>query len=135
SLHGAKAAGRSPAPWTPELFPEHRKSSGKMPTRGWMTITVPGAVSGWIELSRRFGKLSFERLFEPAIRYARDGFLVSPITARAWRRSADALSGFDDWRATFTLAGAAPEAGERFGCEDQARTLESIAASDTETFY
>src|SRR5438874_13769598 len=84
-----------------------------------MSITVPGAVSGWIELSRRFGKLSFERLFEPAIRYARDGFLASPITALAWKRSAELLSGFDDWRSTFTIAGAAPQPGERFSCEDQ----------------
>jgi len=39
-------------------------------------VTVPGAVSGWAALHGKFGRLPFEVLFEPAIRYARDGFLV-----------------------------------------------------------
>ena len=37
-------------------------------------MTIPGAVSGWAALSQRFGKLPFADLFEPAIRYARDGY-------------------------------------------------------------
>ena len=35
-----------------------------MPVHGWTPVTVPGAVSGWVELSKRFGKLEFEELFE-----------------------------------------------------------------------
>ena len=42
--------------------------------RGWETVTIPGAVSGWVALSQRYGKLPFADLFEPAIRYARDGY-------------------------------------------------------------
>ena len=42
--------------------------------RGWDAVTIPGAVSGWVALSQRYGKLPFADLFEPAIRYARDGF-------------------------------------------------------------
>ena len=55
-----------------------------MPERGWETVTIPGAVSGWRALSQRFGELPFADLFEPAIRYARDGFAVSPIVAEKW---------------------------------------------------
>ena len=51
---------------------------------GWDAVTVPGAVDAWTTLSRRFGKLPFSDLFEPAIHYARDGFAVSPITAHRW---------------------------------------------------
>ena len=43
-----------------------------MPLRGPDAVTVPGAVSAWVTLSERFGKLPFETLFEPAIRYARE---------------------------------------------------------------
>ena len=43
-----------------------------MPQRGWDSVTIPGAVSGWIALSKRYGKLPFADLFAPAIRYARD---------------------------------------------------------------
>ena len=56
-----------------------------MPTRGWDSVTVPGAVSAWAALSAKFGKLPFAELFEPAIGYARDGFLVSPTVARQWQ--------------------------------------------------
>ena len=55
-----------------------------MPRSGWDTVTIPGAVSGWVALSRRFGKLPFADLFAPAIRYARDGYAVSPIVAEKW---------------------------------------------------
>ena len=47
-------------------------------------MTVPGAVSAWAELHAKFGKLPFERLFEPAISYGRNGFLVSPTIAEQW---------------------------------------------------
>ncbi len=42
-----------------------------MPIVGWDTVTVPGAVSAWVALSQRFGKLAFADLFAPAIEYAR----------------------------------------------------------------
>mgnify|MGYP000106120342 CR=1 FL=1 len=76
-LHGLNASGRAPAGWTPERF----AGRGKMPERGWDSVTVPGAVSAWAELSRRFGRLDFATLFEPALGYAENGFPVSPIIA------------------------------------------------------
>src|SRR5476651_894838 len=66
ALHGLNASGRAPAAWTPAHF----RGRNAMPQRGWDSVTVPGAISAWVELSRRFGKLPFEKLFEPAIRYA-----------------------------------------------------------------
>jgi gamma-glutamyltranspeptidase/glutathione hydrolase len=102
----------------------------EMPLRGWHSVTVPGAVSAWVELSNRFGKLPFEKLFEPAIEYARYGFLVSPITAWAWQRSVEIFAGpeFESFRKTFAPDGRAPRAGEKFTMPDHARTLESIAS-------
>ena len=80
-LHGLNASGRSPAGWTPNRF----KGKSEMPTRGWDAVTVPGAVSAWVALSSRFGKLPFADLFEPAIRYAADGYMVSPTIAQTGR--------------------------------------------------
>src|SRR5437870_8325086 len=88
SLHGLNASGRSPAAWTPELFASFKE----MPRRGWMSVTVPGAVSGWVELSHRFARLPFAQHFESAIHYAREGYPVSPLTADAWRVSFDAFA-------------------------------------------
>src|SRR5436189_251517 len=77
-LHGLNASGRSPSAWEFELFAK----LGQMPQRGWQSVTVPGAVSAWVELSGRFGKLAFEKLFQPAMEYAAEGFIVSPMVAR-----------------------------------------------------
>ena len=51
-----------------------RRTRRRCRERGWDAVTIPGAVSGWVALSQRFGKLPFADLFEPAIRYARDGY-------------------------------------------------------------
>ena len=73
-LHGLNGSGRAPAALTPERF----AGRASMPLWGWDAVTVPGAVSAWAALSERFGVLPFTQLFEPAIRYADEGFLVSP---------------------------------------------------------
>ncbi|MFW6159384.1 MAG: gamma-glutamyltransferase, partial [Planctomycetota bacterium] len=89
-LHGLNASGRSPA----ALTPDHFAGRSSIPPRGWDPVTVPGAVSAWVGLSERFGRLPFERLFEPAIRYAADGYPVSPIIGRAWQGAAEAFADF-----------------------------------------
>lgn len=130
-LYGLNASGRSPAAWTPEYFSKYKK----MPLLGWDSITVPGAVSAWVELSKRFGLLPFPELFEPAIEYAKNGFLVSPITAQAWELCATMFKNFPDFVACFLRGGKAPKAGERFSNPDQARTLKLIAETNGEAFY
>ena len=67
-LHGLNASGRSPADWTPEHFARKYPGTTSMPVRGIDSITIPGAVSQWVALSEKFGKLPFEKLFAPAIR-------------------------------------------------------------------
>ena len=128
-LHGLNASGRAPAAWTPEYF------AGKIPSRGWNTVTVPGAVSAWVELSQRFGKLAFERLFEPAIGYARTGFPVSPFIASRWALQVPELKVQPGFAEAFMPDGRAPRAGEIFRNPALASTLERIAATRGETFY
>src|SRR5512134_2480996 len=130
-LHGLNASGRSPAAWTPERFKGH----SAMPTRGWDAITVPGAVSAWVTLSQRFGKLPFADLFEPAIRYAADGYMVSPTISRLWAKQAPLLKDVPGFAEHFMPRGRAPEAGEKFVAPAHARTLRRIAETRGEAFY
>src|SRR5262247_1784556 len=116
-LHGLNASGRSPAAWTLDRF----KGKSAMPTRGWDAVTVPGAVSAWVALSERFGKLPFADLFEPAIRYASDGFMVSPVIARLWARQAPSLQNVPGFAEHLMVRGRAPAAGERFTAPAHAR--------------
>lgn len=130
-LHGLNASGRSPAALSPERF----AGRTEMPLRGWDTVTVPGCVSAWVILAERFGKLPFETLFEPAIGYARDGYPVSPITAKAWAFAEQNFRDFEPFRAAFLPQGRAPKAAEIFRFPEQAKTLELIASSKGEAFY
>jgi gamma-glutamyltranspeptidase / glutathione hydrolase len=129
-LHGLNASGRSPAAWTPEYF------GGKgVPALGWNSVTVPGAVSAWVELHAKFGKLPFERLFEPAISYGRNGFLVSPTVAEQWAAQVPLFKTQPGFADAFMPGGRAPKPGELFTFSDHAATLEKIATTNGEAFY
>lgn len=137
-LYGLNGSGRAPKALTLETV----KAAGHetMPARGWFPVTVPGAPAAWRDLHKRFGKLRFAELFEPAIFYAEQGHPVSPIVAQHWGYAAQAyaqLSGpeFRGWYELFTLGGRAPAAGELWGSPDHARTLRRIAQSYSEDFY
>ena len=125
-LHGLNASGRSPAGWT---------ADNQVPLRGWDSVTVPGAVSGWVALSDRFGALPFKALFEPAISYAENGFAVSPIIAQLWARGAELLSEQPGFAACFLPNGRAPQAGELFQNPDLGSSLRLIAESRGDAFY
>jgi gamma-glutamyltranspeptidase/glutathione hydrolase len=130
-LHGLNASGRSPAGWSLDRF----KQYASMPQRGWESVTVPGAVSAWVTLSEKFGKLPFADLFEPAIKYAAEGYMVSPTISRQWAAGVHELNtqpGFSD---AFMPRGRAPEPGERFSFPAQAKTLQRIAETKGEAFY
>jgi gamma-glutamyltranspeptidase/glutathione hydrolase len=130
-LHGLNGSGRSPAEWSPAYFARY----DKMPETGWDTVTVPGAVDAWFTLSQRFGRLPFERLFEPAVRHAEQGFMVSPIVSAFWAEAAPRFSEFAEFSATFLPKGRPPLAGERFSIPQLADTLKKIATGGAETFY
>lgn len=130
-LHGLNASGRSPAAWTPDYF----KGQKVIPARGWNSVSVPGAVSAWVEMSSRFGKLPFEKLFEPAIRYAREGYLVSPFIAARWALQVPELKVQPGFAQAFMPGGRAPNAGEKFTFPELGNTLEKIAATRGKAFY
>ena len=130
-LHGLNASGRAPQGWTPERF----AGADAIPFRGWESVTVPGAVSAWVTLSQAFGRLDFAALFRPAICYAEEGFLVSPIIAERWRRDAEVLQDQPGYAEAFLPNGHPPAAGTRFRNPVLASSLRQIAESRGTAFY
>ncbi len=128
-LHGLNASGRSPRAWDVSKF------VGDVPTRGWAPVTVPGAVDGWVQCSRKFGRMPFSELFDAAIGYAEGGYPVSPVTARVWARASESLIAFEEWRNTFLFDGRPPVAGQTIKLPNHAQTLIQIAESEGEAFY
>ncbi len=130
-LHGLNGSGRSPRAWNASRF----AGMSRMPQLGWDAVTVPGAVDAWVSLSRKFGKLPFSDLFEFAIRYAADGFVVSPITAARWSLAPALYHEFPELADAFFISGHAPQPGEFFQPRVMAGTLKMIAETGGESFY
>jgi len=117
-----------------------------MPSRGVLTVTVPGAVWGWEEVLRRFGTMTFKETLQPAIDYAEQGFPVSeriafdwtlpnavgPVASDARRcctvRDADAV-------ATWYVNGQKPWAGQIFRNPGLARTFKLLQQQGRDVFY
>jgi gamma-glutamyltranspeptidase/glutathione hydrolase len=131
ALHGLNASGRAPAGWTPKRF----AGRSAMPERGFESVTVPGAVAGWADLSKRFGRLPFADLFAPAIGYAEEGFVVTPMIGEVWRRGAATLKDMPGFAEAFMPGGRAPKPGERFVNAPLARSLRLIAETGGRAFY
>jgi gamma-glutamyltranspeptidase/glutathione hydrolase len=133
ALHGLNSSGVAPATWNPAYFKQ--KHGGKMPTRGWDTVTTPGAVAGWVALSTRFGKLPFADLLEPAIELAERGHGVGRIVSEKWARQVPVLQSLPGFAEAFMPRGRAPAPGERFVFAAAGATLRAIAKTKGEAFY
>jgi len=132
-LVALNASGRAGARMTREAVVARGFTSGSQ--QGVESVTVPGALAGWELLVRRYGTRSLAAALQPAIRYARDGFPVSPIIAQQWADEMAFLQKDSAAAATFLPRGRAPAAGEWFQNPDYARTLQTIATRGIGTFY
>jgi gamma-glutamyltranspeptidase / glutathione hydrolase len=138
-LYGLNSSGFAPKSLTLEKIKQ--KGYTEMPKYGFEPITVPGAVKGWAELSKRFGKLPFAEVLKPAITYATEGFVVSETVAKYWQSAAKiyerALVGdaFKPWFDTFLVDGKAPIAGQTWFFLDHGKTLLDISLTEGKSFY
>ena len=138
-LYGMNGSGWSPASLTYDAV--KRAGYDTMPMRGWVPVMVPGAPAAWSEIHRRFGRLPFERLFEPAIRYAEEGYAVMPTTASLLKESADAFAPYRNEPAfnglfdTFFYQGRAHQAGEIMKLPAVAKSLRLLRDSHCRSLY
>jgi gamma-glutamyltranspeptidase / glutathione hydrolase len=112
-----------------------------MPHYGILPVTVPGALWGWQAVLKRFGKLTFKEVLEPAAQYAQHGFPISERIAHDWSLpnalplKACCTEPDPDSIKTWYLNGAAPKAGQIFKNPDLARTLRLLQQQGSDTFY
>jgi gamma-glutamyltranspeptidase/glutathione hydrolase len=97
---------------------------------------VPGTVAGFYYAHQEFGRLSWQRLLQPAITQARDGILVSYDFAELLKRRQSTLCRYEAACGYFYKQGSVPyEVGELFIQEDLANTLQLIAEQGPDAFY
>ena len=135
-LHGLNASGRAPQAWTPEYFlRKYGNDATQPPKRGIDSVTVPGAVSSWVALSERFGKLPFEDLMQPAIEIAERGFLLSVVVQEKWAAPVEELRVQPGFEQAFLPRGRAPAVGELFQFPAAAKGLRAIGKTKGQAFY
>ena len=114
---------------------KYGKDAKTPPKRGLDSVTVPGAVSGWVALSERFGKLPFADLLAPAIDIAERGYLLPPVVAGKWVLPLAELQNLPGFAQAFLPRGRAFQTGELFQFKAAAKALRLIAQTKGEAFY
>jgi gamma-glutamyltranspeptidase/glutathione hydrolase len=125
----------APSRASPTMFLEDGKYNFDLHHNSHLSVGVPGTVAGMHMAWKDHGKLPWKRLLDPAIRLARDGFVVTEGFARSLRGNLDDFKKFPASYAQFSKNGVPYEAGEIFKQPDLARTLERIVAQGPAGFY
>ena len=148
-IYVLNASGMAPTGATLERFnelgyhwdPKNWGPGSGMPHNGILPVTVPGALWGWQAALKRFGKLTFKEVLEPAAEYAQNGFPISERIAHDWRLPnalplrACCTDPDPDSIKTWYVNGAAPKAGQIFRNPDLARTLRLLQTQGSDAFY
>ncbi len=139
-LYGLNASGRSPLGLSYDQMQAElaKLKRTTIPSHGLLPISVPGAVDGWFELHRKFGKLPMKQALAPAIRYAQEGFPVTETIAYYWAigvRNAKTNRLPGAFLETFAPGGHAPACGEIFKNPDLANTYTLLAEKGRDAYY
>ncbi len=132
-LVGMNASGRAPYGATIDWFRE--RGMNRIPERGILSVTVPGALQGWAQALKRYGTLRLGDVFEEAIDRAENGYPVTEIIAGEWNEAEDLLLSSETLSKTYLINGKAPRPGQIFRNRDLARTYRKIVRDGIEAFY
>lgn len=106
-----------------------------IPVRGPLSVQPPGFFAGWEAISNRWGRLPAARLLEPAIKLARDGFVVGARFARLSKELETTYSSYCGWRDTYFAGGQSIPEGGVLKQERLAASLSLIAKEGAQAFY
>ena len=122
-------SGRAPKAAEPDRFTDEAKESTILASM------VPGNLAGWLTMHEAYGSLDRQRLLQPAIEYAENGFPITFFNSSKIAQAAEILLPFPDTASIFLDGGRAPLPGTRRKLPHLADSLRKIAAGGIETFY
>src|SRR6266849_2786817 len=99
-----------------------------IPPHGIGSVSVPGLVDAWCQAHSRHGVLPLEKVLEPAIGLAEEGFPISSKLAQSIAGCGGPLTTFPHSAAVFAPAGRPLGPGERLVQRDLAHTFRRLAA-------
>lgn len=102
---------------------------------GPLAAGIPGLPAGLVYLAEHYGKLPLKRSLAPAIRFAKQGFAVTPRYQRVMRWRRDVLVRYPEAAQTFLDDNQVPQLGYVIKQPNLAKTIEKIAAKGFAGFY
>jgi gamma-glutamyltranspeptidase len=126
-------SGRSPYGASRDFFA--KKGMKKVPDKGILTATVPGAVHAWLTALDAYGTMALKDLLSQAIHYAERGFPVYKELSQVIQNESALLKGCPDSARIFFKNGKAPKPGELLVQQDLAESLKKVAEGGWEAFY
>ena len=133
-LYALNSGGWAPAGWTPEFFTGQLKLT-RVPNSGVNAATVPGAVSGYDALLKRFGTVTFTDAFERAARIADEGWGLAERRHSDLRSAVNGLKADADSAQTFLDGDKAPDLYSVIRNPALAKALRLIQAQGRDAFY
>lgn len=126
-------SGRAPAGTSAEAL----RAAGKtgVERRTPEAVTIPGAIDAWFTLHSDHGRLPWAEVLAPAIRFAAEGYAITPRVHRDWAGEAAFLAGDENAARMFLPRGRAPRIGEVINAPALAETLRIIAREGRDGFY
>src|SRR5690606_25161689 len=117
---------------TPDMFEPipgriDHKVKDELNEVGHLSVAVGGTLMGWSHAIEHYGRLSLGEVMEPAIRFARDGFRVSPYLQAITKMQEANIRRYPETGKVFLPGGKVPEVGSRIVRSEYAQTLSRIA--------
>ena len=138
SIKGKKSiavngSGIAPKKATLDFFESNKIN--KISTTSPHSVNIPGAIHAWHSMHQKFGSLDFAELLISAEKYAREGFPVHEVVAKAWSENIDKLQQHPVTKAIFLRNNKSYGFGEVHQNINLANTLQSIAKNGIKDFY
>ena len=111
--------------------------NGRLVGDGAAAANIPGVVAGLDYLYKHYGsgRVKWEELIEPAIRYAEEGFTLDTALPSSIAEGRQFFEKYREAARIFLPGGKVPKPGDTFVNKDYAATLRTIAQDGAEAFY
>src|ERR1700704_3648130 len=126
-------SGRAPMAAKPDWYLE--RNIRAIPLTSAHAVSIPGAIDAWATILRDHGKLGLDRLLQPAIKAAEEGYVVAPRIAFDWKNQSDKLKNGTNTERYLLPHGKPPVAGDVIHQPELGKTLRAIAKGGRDAFY